>query len=135
MNMSARGAGCAFDDGLGSSCDRRIPNGLPFRERSRPRAMVCQVSRATELMPTQGLVGPDRVVLVRTAIRADSLNRVSIPFTSRIEAAQQHILKPRVLVAEWNEPVSLNRTGFVGGPIEREAGTHGTTQSAFPGST
>jgi hypothetical protein len=27
----------------------------------------------------------------------------------------------------------MNRTGFIGGPIQREDGTHGTTQQAFPG--
>jgi len=29
--------------------------------------------------------------------------------------------------------VALNRTGFIGGPIQREDGTHGTTQQVFPG--
>jgi hypothetical protein len=28
---------------------------------------------------------------------------------------------------------SLNRTGFVGGPIQREDGAHGTTQQVLPG--
>jgi hypothetical protein len=27
----------------------------------------------------------------------------------------------------------MKRTGIVGGPIQREDGTHGTTQQAFPG--
>jgi hypothetical protein len=27
----------------------------------------------------------------------------------------------------------LNRTGFVGGPIQREDGPHGTTQQVLPG--
>jgi hypothetical protein len=28
----------------------------------------------------------------------------------------------------------LNRTGLVGGPIQREDGAHGTTQQVLPGS-
>jgi len=30
-------------------------------------------------------------------------------------------------------PVSMNRTGFIGGPIPREDGAHGTTQQVLPG--
>ena len=29
----------------------------------------------------------------------------------------------------------LNRAGFIGGPIQREDGTHGTTQQTFPRGT
>jgi len=43
-------------------------------------------------------------------------------------------------VIEWlaestaQSPITnLNRTGLVGGPIQREDGTHGTTQQVFPG--
>ena len=32
------------------------------------------------------------------------------------------------------EATGMNRTGLVGGPIQREDGTHGTTQQTFPGS-
>jgi hypothetical protein len=31
-------------------------------------------------------------------------------------------------------PVNMNRTGLVGGPIQREDGAHGTTQQVLPGS-
>jgi hypothetical protein len=32
-----------------------------------------------------------------------------------------------------NAGIMVNRAGFIGGPIQREDGTYGTTQQAFPG--
>ena len=68
---------------------------------------------------------PDKRLLLR--------NGAAVPLAPKVLETLLALVENRDRVLSKDELLDLNRTGFIGGPIQREDGTHGTTQQVFPG--
>jgi transketolase len=85
---------------------------LPVLDRTALASASCLAQGAYILVEAAGF--PPEVILIATG------SEVSIALEAHLQLVGQGI-RSRV-----------NRTGFVGGPIQREDGTHGTTQQVLP---